>query len=95
MSSTRPDPTFTCAACQVRILHPPLFHVGVAFCCPGCVADGPCTCSYDDDVSPDPGRPARPATMAPSPRAEGPAGWPARRRDRAGREEDEVLAATR
>jgi hypothetical protein len=42
----RPD-TFTCATCEVAIVGMPVFHVGVSFCCAGCVANGPCTCSYD------------------------------------------------
>jgi hypothetical protein len=41
-------PTFTCATCEVEIAGRPTIHVGVAFCCAGCVASGPCTCSYDD-----------------------------------------------
>jgi hypothetical protein len=39
--------TFTCANCEIEIVGPPTFHVGLAFCCAGCVAGGPCTCSYD------------------------------------------------
>lgn len=45
------EPRFTCASCRVEIRGPATFHVGVAFCCAGCVAGGPCTCSYD--VEPD------------------------------------------
>jgi hypothetical protein len=32
----------------------------MVFCCPGCLAGGPCTCSYDedDDADPPPGLPA-------------------------------------
>ena len=41
------EPRFTCASCRVEIRGPATFHVGVAFCCAGCVAGGPCTCSYD------------------------------------------------
>jgi hypothetical protein len=43
------EPTFTCATCNVVIAHHPTFHVGLAFCCAGCAADGPCGCSYDLD----------------------------------------------
>ena len=46
-----PTPTetpFTCVTCEVEIRHRPTFYVGLAFCCAGCVADGPCICSYDD-----------------------------------------------
>jgi hypothetical protein len=39
----------TCATCGLEVRHAPTFHVGLAFCCVGCAADGPCTCSYDDE----------------------------------------------
>lgn len=41
------QPTFTCATCDDQIAHHPVFHLGLAFCCAGCAADGPCMCSYD------------------------------------------------
>ena len=31
----------------IQIAHHPVFHLGLAFCCAGCAADGPCMCSYD------------------------------------------------
>ncbi len=43
--ATQPD--FICATCDVTITHHPTFHLGLAFCCAGCAADGPCMCSYD------------------------------------------------
>ena len=43
------DP-WTCTTCRIEIEHRPTFHVGLAFCCAGCVADGPCTCSYDEPI---------------------------------------------
>lgn len=46
------QPTFTCATCDVQIAHHPVFHLGLAFCCAGCAADGPCMCSYDVVVEP-------------------------------------------
>jgi hypothetical protein len=39
--------TFQCTTCLATIRHRPTFHVGLAFCCAGCVADGPCICTYD------------------------------------------------
>jgi len=42
-------PSFTCTTCEITILEAPVFHVGLAFCCAGCVANGPCTCSYDSE----------------------------------------------
>lgn len=41
------DLPFTCVTCEIEIAGPPTFHVGVPFCCAGCVAGGPCTCTYD------------------------------------------------
>jgi hypothetical protein len=41
---------FHCTSCEVEIRGPALFHVGLPFCCAGCVVDGPCTCSYDEVV---------------------------------------------
>ncbi len=40
---------FTCVTCEALIRNRPTFHVGLPFCCAGCVAGGPCTCSYDPD----------------------------------------------
>jgi hypothetical protein len=50
MATRRPttDP-FTCVTCEIEIAGRPTFHVGLAFCCAGCVADGPCICSYDGE----------------------------------------------
>ena len=41
---------FTCVTCEVEIVGPATFYVGLPFCCSGCVADGPCNCSYDREV---------------------------------------------
>jgi len=41
------DRPFTCVSCEGQIVGSPEFHVGLPFCCAGCVAGGPCTCSYD------------------------------------------------
>jgi hypothetical protein len=41
------DLPFYCATCDVEIKGSPTFHVGLPFCCAGCVAGGPCICSYD------------------------------------------------
>ena len=46
------QPTFTCATCDHQIAHHPVFHLGLAFCCAGCAADGPCMCSYDVEAEP-------------------------------------------
>ena len=45
-----PAHRWTCTSCLLEIHHQPTFHVGLAFCCAGCVVGGPCVCSYDDDV---------------------------------------------
>ncbi len=39
----------TCASCEVAIVGRPVLHHGLPFCCSGCVAGGPCICSYDRD----------------------------------------------
>jgi hypothetical protein len=44
---------FTCATCEIEIAGAPTFHVGLAFCCAGCVAGGPCICSYDEETTAD------------------------------------------
>jgi hypothetical protein len=44
------QPTFTCATCDDVIAGHPTFHLGLAFCCAGCAADGPCMCSYDHET---------------------------------------------
>ena len=46
------QPTFTCATCDHQIAHHPVFHLGLAFCCAECAADGPCMCSYDEGAEP-------------------------------------------
>jgi hypothetical protein len=45
---------FICVTCEVEIVGQPTFHVGLPFCCAGCVADGPCICSYDQAASDEP-----------------------------------------
>ena len=37
----------TCTTCEFEIAGRPEFHVGLPFCCAGCVVGGPCLCSYD------------------------------------------------
>lgn len=46
MRATTHQP-LTCSSCEGEIVGRPEFHVGLAFCCAGCVVGGPCTCSYD------------------------------------------------
>jgi hypothetical protein len=41
---------FTCVTCEIEIVVNAVFHVGLPFCCSGCVAGGPCDCSYDEGV---------------------------------------------
>jgi hypothetical protein len=42
-------PLFICPTCEVPTGPRPTFHLGLAFCCAGCAADGPCRCSYDQE----------------------------------------------
>jgi hypothetical protein len=44
---------FTCASCEARIQGSAVFYAGIPFCCAGCVAGGPCMCSYDVEVTDD------------------------------------------
>jgi hypothetical protein len=44
---------FICVTCELGIVGKAVFHVGLPFCCAGCVAGGPCTCSYDLDLTDD------------------------------------------
>ena len=41
---------FTCVTCELEIVGNAVFHVGLPFCCSGCIAGGPCNCSYDQEV---------------------------------------------
>lgn len=50
MQPASTESSFTCATCEAPLLRAPVFHVGLPFCCAGCVADGPCTCSYDEEI---------------------------------------------
>jgi hypothetical protein len=38
---------FKCITCEIGIVGQPVVHLGLTFCCAGCVAGGPCICSYD------------------------------------------------
>ncbi|MEI8332666.1 MAG: hypothetical protein WCH74_02255 [Chloroflexota bacterium] len=51
-SASTPYP-FVCVTCDLLIAGNPVFHVGLPFCCAGCVADGPCMCSYDVEAGKD------------------------------------------
>jgi hypothetical protein len=35
-----------CANCDIEILWPPVYRQGIAYCCTGCAAGGPCNCDY-------------------------------------------------
>jgi hypothetical protein len=41
---------FTCVTCETEITGQAVFHLGLPFCCSGCAADGPCSCSYDEEA---------------------------------------------
>ena len=38
--------TLRCANCDIEILWTPTIARGVAYCCTGCAAGGPCSCDY-------------------------------------------------
>lgn len=44
------EPPFTCASCEAQIEGRAVFHVGLPFCCAGCVAGGPCLCTYEEEL---------------------------------------------
>jgi transcription elongation GreA/GreB family factor len=44
-------PTVRCATCEAAIPGPPVIAGRRTFCCQGCVAGGPCICSYDREVT--------------------------------------------
>jgi hypothetical protein len=48
-----------CPTCEAIPTGRPTYHLGLAFCCDGCAADGPCTCSYDPDDADEPDPMAR------------------------------------
>lgn len=50
MTSLRNPLDFSCVNCEAPIRGGVTFFVGLPFCCAGCVAGGPCTCSYDLDA---------------------------------------------
>ena len=47
MYSPNSSPPLICANCEGAIAGRAEFHVGLPFCCAGCVIGGPCSCSYD------------------------------------------------
>ena len=47
MHSPNPSPPLICANCEAAVAGRAEFHVGLTFCCAGCVVGGPCSCSYD------------------------------------------------
>ena len=40
------DQVLHCANCDIEILWTPTVVRGVAYCCTGCAAGGPCSCDY-------------------------------------------------
>lgn len=36
-----------CVGCEAEFAWEPVVHAGLTYCCEGCSAGGPCTCSYD------------------------------------------------
>lgn len=42
-----PGSKLSCVACDMEITTTPVRYSGLPYCCEGCAAGGPCTCSYD------------------------------------------------
>jgi hypothetical protein len=47
MGTESRERSLRCVTCEVDIVGTPTIHVGLPFCCAGCVVGGPCTCSYE------------------------------------------------
>jgi transcription elongation factor GreA len=43
----------SCASCELEISSPPVERGQDRFCCDGCAAGGPCTCTYDEVTDPE------------------------------------------
>ena len=41
-----------CENCEEPLIRPPHCHDGRVYCCPGCAAGGPCTCTYQQTAAP-------------------------------------------
>ncbi len=46
-------PRGRCASCEGEITGLPVYRMDEAYCCLGCSAGGPCTCSYETDLAED------------------------------------------
>ena len=64
-----------CENCEEPLTGPPHYHDGRVYCCPGCAAGGPCTCTYQQTAAPPTelfDEPAGPQEQTPSIEAAGP-----------------------
>lgn len=42
-----------CASCDGVITDRPVYRMDEAYCCVGCAHDGPCVCTYEQDLADD------------------------------------------
>jgi transcription elongation GreA/GreB family factor len=42
-----------CATCEIEVAWPTVKQAGRHYCCAGCAAGGPCSCSYDEHPQPE------------------------------------------
>jgi hypothetical protein len=42
-----------CASCDAVITDRPVYRMDEAYCCLGCAQDGPCICTYEQDLADD------------------------------------------
>jgi hypothetical protein len=42
-----------CASCDGVITDRPVYRMDEAYCCLGCAQNGPCTCTYEQDLAED------------------------------------------
>ncbi len=64
-----------CENCEELLTGPPYSHDGRVYCCPGCAAGGPCTCTYQQAAAPPTelfDEPAGPQEQTPSIETSGP-----------------------
>lgn len=64
-----------CENCEEPLTGPPHYHDGRVYCCPGCAAGGPCTCTYQQAAAPPTelfDEPAAPQQQTPSIETSGP-----------------------
>jgi hypothetical protein len=42
-----------CASCEALLIDRPVYRMDEAYCCLGCAQNGPCICTYEQDLADD------------------------------------------